>query len=106
MAVIALTADGNKVVHVVVTGPTSYATGGFTVRLGELNRVDAVSLSVRTNLKVTNYVHVVDYSYSGNTVTVRVYRIDVTAAAPSAWSEVPSGSDLSSLVLEIVAIGV
>jgi len=106
MAVIGLTADGKKIVQTVVTGPSSYATGGFTVRLGELTKIDAAKVSVRSNLKVSNYVHAVDYSVSGNTITFVVYRIDVTAAAPSAWSEVPSGSDISALTLEVVAVGV
>jgi hypothetical protein len=106
MAVIGLTADGKKIAQRVVSGPTSYATGGFTVRFSELNKIHAVKVSVRTNLKVSNYVHAVDYSYSGNTITFVVYRIDVTAAAPSAWSESPAGSDLSALSLEIIAIGV
>ncbi len=106
MTVIGLTADGKKIVQTIAAGPASYATGGFTVRLNELNKIHAANVSVRTNLKVSNYVHAVDYTYSGNAITITVYRIDVTAAAPSAWSETPSGTDLSSLVLEIVAIGV
>ena len=106
MPLVALTADGKKVVQVTVRGPSSYSTGGFRVVIGELEKIHALVVSVRTNLKVDNYVHAVDYSYTGNTVTFTVYRIDVTAAAPSAWSEVPAGTDLSSLVLEVVAIGV
>jgi hypothetical protein len=108
MTVVALTFDGRKVVRTVVTGPSSYTTGGFTVTIDELSRIDAVSVSARSNLKVANYVHVVDYSYTGadNRITFTVYRMDVTADAPSAWSEVPSDQDLSALTLEITAIGV
>jgi hypothetical protein len=106
LPVIGITEDGRKIVQKVVTGPSSYATGGFTVTLGEVNRIQALVVSVRTNLKADNYVHAVDYSYTGNTITFTVYRIDVTATAPSAWSEVPAGTDLSALTLEILAIGV
>jgi hypothetical protein len=106
LPLVALTSDGRKVVQVTATGPTSYTTGGFRVVIGELEKIHALLVSVRTNLKVSNYVHVVDYSYAGNTITFTVHRIDVTAAAPAAWSEVPDGTDISGLVLEIVAIGV
>jgi hypothetical protein len=106
MTLVGLTADGKKIVQTVVSGPSSYATGGFTVRLGELTKIHAAKVSIRTNLKVSNYVHVVDYSISENTITFVVYRIDVTAAAPSAWAEVPAATDISALSLEIVAIGV
>jgi len=106
LPVIGVTADGRKIVQATATGPSSYASGGFKVTLGELSRIQALAVSVRTNLKVSNYVHAVDYSYAGNTITFTVYRIDVTATAPSAWSEVPAGTDLSALTLEIVAVGV
>jgi hypothetical protein len=106
LPLVALTADGKKVVQMTVSGPTSYTTGGFTVVVPELEKIHALVVSVRTNLKVSNYVHAVDYSYTGNRVTFTVYRLDVTAAAPSAWAEVPAGTNISGLVLEIVAIGV
>jgi len=104
--VIGLTADGKKIVHKVTTGPTSYSSGGFTVRITELNRIDAVSVSIRTNLKVDDLVHVVDYSVSDNTITFTVYYINVTASSPVSWSEVSDGTDISALTLEIIAIGV
>jgi len=106
LPVIGVTADGKKIVQATARGPSSYASGGFNVTLGELSRIQALAVSVRANLKVSNYVHAVDYSYAGNTITFTVYRIDVTATAPSDWSEVPAGTDLSALTLEILAIGV
>lgn len=105
MPVIGLTADGKKIVQAVVTGPSSYSTGGFAVTIGELNNILAVNVSIRTNLKVSNYVHAVDYSYTGNRITFVVYRIDVTATAPAAWSEVPSATNISALTIEVIAIG-
>jgi len=106
LSIVALTVDGKKVVRLVVSGPTSYATGGFSVVIPELADIHALHVSVRRNLRVSNLVHLVDYSYSGNTVTFVVYRIDVTATAPATWSEVPSGTDLSALEIEVVAVGV
>jgi hypothetical protein len=106
LPIVALTADGKKVVQMTVTGPSSYTTGGFRVVVPELEKIHALAVSVRTNLKADNYVHAVDYTYSGNTITFTVHRIDVTASAPASWSEVPAGTDLSGLVLEIIAIGV
>jgi hypothetical protein len=106
LPIVALTVDGKKVVQMTVAGPTSYTTGGFTVVVPELEKIHALVVSVRTNLKVDNYVYAADYSYTGNRVTFTVYRIDVTASAPASWSEVPAGTDISGLVIEIVAIGV
>lgn len=105
MVVVGLTADGKKIVQAVVTGPTSYSTGGFTVTLGELNKIVAVNVSIRSNLRVTDYVHAIDYSFTGNSITFVAYRINVTTASPSAWAEVPAGTNISALTLEIVAIG-
>ncbi|MCR6691523.1 MAG: hypothetical protein MRT15_03960 [archaeon YNP-LCB-003-016] len=105
MTVIALTTDGRKIAQTIVSGPSSYATGGFTVRFGELNRIDAAIIRPRVNLKISNYVHVLDYTVSGNAITITVYRIDVTATTAS-WSEVPAGTDISALILEITVIGV
>jgi hypothetical protein len=103
---IGLTLDGKKIVSMVVKGPSSYAAGGWTVYVPELSKIHAVSVSVRTNLKANNYVHAVDYRYSNNAITFVAYRIDVTATSPAAWSEVPTGTDLSALEIEVVAVGV
>jgi hypothetical protein len=106
LPIVALTADGRKIVQVTVRGPTSYTTGGFRVVVPEIDKIHALAVSVRTNLRVSNFVHVVDFTYAGNTITFTVYRIDITAPAPASWSEVPAGTNLSGLVLDIIAIGV
>jgi hypothetical protein len=105
MPIVGLTADGLKIAKVRVTGPTSYPSGGFTVVVPELQRILHAFISIVTPLRVDNFVHSIDFSISGNTVTIRVFRIDVTAAAPASWTEVPAGTDISALVLEIFAIG-
>jgi hypothetical protein len=105
MPIVGLTADGLKIAKVTVTGPASYPAGGFAVVVPELQRILHAFVSIATSLKVDNYVHAIDFSVSGNTVTIRVYRIDVTASAPAGWTEVPAVTDISGLVLEIFAIG-
>ena len=105
MSIITIFPDGRKLVKLEVKGPTSYLTGGFSVRVGELVTIETVAINVRTSLRITNFVHKISYSYAKNTITVVVHRIDVTAAAPSAWAEVPSGTDISALLLEIHVIG-
>jgi len=98
--IIGLTADGKKIVRKVVSGPTS---GEWTETLGELNEIEAVSLSVRTYRKADNIVEKVEYTTSGNTVTITVYTLDVTASAPISWTE--DTGDRSGLTVEIIAIG-
>jgi len=104
MTVVGLTADGKKIVREIVTGPSSYSSGGWTETIDELNMIQAVSISIKTHLKTSNLVTVVDYSISGNTITFTAYQIDVTATSAS-WSEPSDGTDLSSLVIEVIAIG-
>jgi hypothetical protein len=105
MPIVGLTADGLKIAKVRVSGPTSYPAGGFTVVVPELQRILHALVSIVTPLRVANFVHNIDFTVSGNTVTIRVFRIDVTVAAPASWAEVPAGTDISELVLEIFAIG-
>jgi hypothetical protein len=104
MPIVGLTADGLKIAKVRASGPTSYTAGGFTVVVPELQRILHAFISIVTPLRVGSFEHNIDFGVSGNTVTVRVFRIDVAATTP-AWEEVPAGTDISGLVLEIFAIG-
>jgi hypothetical protein len=105
MPIAGLTADGLKIAKVTARGPASYTAGGFRVVVPELQRILHAFVSIATSLKANNLVHTIDFSVSGNTVTIKVYRIDVTANAPAGWAEVPANTDISELVLEILAIG-
>lgn len=102
-----ITQHGKKIIKYVVRAPSSYTTGGFTVTINEVSSIKACQVSVRSPLKVDNYVHQVEYDYdeSSNTITIKVSRIDVTGSAPVAWEEVPDGTDISALMLEILVIG-
>jgi len=100
MTVIALTADGRKIVSVSTAGPSSYAAGGFSVRVPELNRIDAVIWAF-----ITGGYKIGGYSVSGNAVTVVIhyYNYPVTAAGPS--TEVAAGTDLSGTTTTLIVIG-
>jgi hypothetical protein len=96
-----------KIAFTTVSGPTSYnQTTGIQVTINELQRIDNAIVTVNAPLQVNNFVHAVRVdSISGNVITIRVFRIDVTASAPATWAEVPNGTNISALQLNIVAIG-
>jgi len=100
MTLIALTADGRKIVSVSTAGPSSYTTGGFAVRVPELNRIDAVIWAF-----ITGGYKIGGYSVSGNAVTVAVhyYNYPATSAGPS--TEVANGTDLSGQTVQLIVIG-
>jgi hypothetical protein len=82
-----------------VAGPTSYATGGFTVTIEDLSRIeDAVVIAGGGYLAEVA-------SISGNTVTIVVRYFDYAATAAGTAIEVPSGTDLSGVTFRIIAIG-
>ena len=105
MPIIGTTSEGKKIVQLVVSGPKSY-TSPVTVRVEEISYIETANLSLRTNLKVTDFVHVVDYTYTKNEICYRVFRINTTVASPASWVEIPAGDDISDLVLEILVIGI
>jgi len=82
-----------------VSGPSSYATGGFTVTINDLSRVDDAIVS-----STGGYLAEVS-SISGNTVTVKVYYFDYGSASAGTAVEVPDGTDLSGVTFRIIAIG-
>jgi hypothetical protein len=96
-----------KIAFTTVSGPTSYnATTGIQVIINELQRIENAIVTVNVPLQVNNFVHAVRVdSISGNVITLRVFRIDVTATAPATWSEVPNTTNISALQINIVAIG-
>jgi len=82
-----------------VSGPASYATGGFTVSFPELR---AVHYAVAT--ATGGYLAEVA-SISGNSVTIKVLYFDYDAAADGPAIEVPAGTDLSTVTITIIAVG-
>ena len=105
--------DKLKVYETVVSGPTSYSTGGFTVTtpLKRIlhNEVPIEAIVITPSL-ASNFVRVIEVvpptTASPNTFNIKVHQIDVTATAPATWSEVAAGTDLSSMKIRIRAVGV
>jgi hypothetical protein len=100
MTVIGTTAEGKKIAVVSAAGPSSYAAGGFSVRVPELNRIDAVIWAF-----ITGGYKIGGYTVSGNAVTVVVhyYNFPATAAGPS--TEVAAETDLSGTTTTLIVIG-
>ncbi len=82
-----------------VTGPSSYSTGGFTVTIDELERVEEAIV-----VASAGYMAEVA-SISGNTVTIKVYDFNYPATAAGPAEEVAANTDLSSVGFKIIAIG-
>ncbi|MEM1601324.1 MAG: hypothetical protein QW339_05060 [Sulfolobales archaeon] len=101
MAIIGLTADGKKIVAVSVAGPSSYTTGGFTVRVPELEHVHAVLSAL-----ITGGYKIGGLSISGNTVIVIVHRYDYPATSAGPSVEVPAGTDLSGQTITLIVVGI
>ncbi|MEM4429653.1 MAG: hypothetical protein QXM08_00635 [Thermofilaceae archaeon] len=99
--ILALTADGKKISVVTAAGPASYATGGFTVTVPDLERVHAVLFAF-----ITGGYKVGGLSVSGNTVRVVVHQYDYPAASAGPSVEVPAGTDLSGQTVTLVVVGV
>ncbi|MEM2698996.1 MAG: hypothetical protein QXF17_06745 [Ignisphaera sp.] len=112
MAKITILQDGTKAYEDIVSGPTSYTTGGFTVTT-PLSKIfaDTLEVSIHTPLLVNNFVHAIEVippatTDPQHTFKVKVYRIDVTAAAPATWVEVPATTDISALKIKVYTEGV
>jgi len=82
-----------------VSGPVSYATGGFTVTIADLQAVyDAnVNAGGGYQAEVT--------TITGNRITIVARYFDYPAAAAGVAIEVPAGTDLSGVTFRILAIG-
>ena len=100
MAVIGLTQDGKKIVLYSASGPT-YATGGVTITINELSKVEAV-----LSAELPGYLVEATPVEGSNRVTVKVYYFDYPATAAGSATEVPDGTDLSGLTLKLIVIGV
>jgi len=93
-------ADGRLIAITTSSGPSSYSSGGFSVTVSELRKVEQV---------IAVYA---DAGYlctgspgTGNAVTVKAYYFDYDASADGAAIEVADGTDLSGVTFTVVAIG-
>jgi hypothetical protein len=100
MPVIGLTADGKKIAVVSVAGPSSYTTGGFTVRVSDVNRINAVIWAF-----ITGGYKIGGLTISGNAVTVVVHNYNYPATAAGPATEVTAGTDLSGQTVTLCIIG-
>ena len=82
----------------VVTGPSSYSAGGFTVDTG-LSDVKAAIVIADGGYKAEVA------GISGGTITIVVRYYDYDAGADGTAIEVPDGTDLSGVHFYIIAIG-
>ena len=91
-----------KVYSAEVTGPTSYATGGFQITINEFERIHNAVVALKNNPGNK----LITYSISGNTITVQIFTItaDTTTGAISA-TEDAAGTDESGLLFEVIAVG-
>ena len=86
-------------------GPASYATGGFAITIGELERVTFAHVIPRTNIEAADLVRQIQYSWTGNAITVIVRQINTTTASPTAWAELPAATDISAITFDVIAKG-
>lgn len=101
MAVIGITADGKKIVKYSAPATSSYTAGGFSVTIPELTKVQEVLTAT-----LPGYLVEAIAGGSSNTVTVKIYQFDYPATAAGPGVEVADGTNLSSLTLELIVLGV
>jgi len=82
------------------TGPASYTTGGFAVRIDGLRVVEDAFIQVLGSRR-----HAEVASISGNVVTIRVNQFDYPAAAAGPAVEVPAGTSLTAETFIVFARG-
>jgi len=89
-----------KLAIVDVTGPSSYAAGGFTVNL-PIKTIVAYAVKARPMANL-----IADLDTSGGTPKVVAYQIvSAGSGTPATISEIPAGTDLSGYTFQIWAIG-
>jgi len=91
-----------KIFSGVVAGPSSYTAGGFNIVVAGLSKIHNAVVVLKNNPGNK----LITYTISGNTITVKIYTIsaDTNTGAISA-TEDADGTDESSLLFEVIAIG-
>ena len=79
------------------TGPSSYSSGGFTVTIDNVSKIDNVVVMASGG-------YLAEASASGNTITIKVYYFNYPATAAGVAEEVAAGTDLSGVTFRIIAI--
>jgi len=86
------------------TNSPTLAAGAIDITFGEMEKVENAYVYFE-NPAISDYVFDAETSVSGNTVTVTVSKLDVTAAAAAAWGNAAS-ADLNGFDLVVVAKGI
>lgn len=81
-----------------VAGPTSYASGGFTITFGEVEKIlnAAVQCDRSQILEASDTAYGLRVTFTGNTVRVVVVVASTVGAGPNAWAEIATGTNLSA----------
>jgi len=74
----------------IADGPSSYTTGGFTISVGQFQKIASAELMMAPET-FPSYGLGLGLSYTGVTATVKVMRADSMAV----WSEMPANTNLS-----------
>lgn len=94
-----------KVVKV-VSGPSSYPSGGFEISAGEYEKLEDANVEMHPDTILgTSIVPGFDISLSGNKATVAVYQI-ASGSVSTTWGEVSGGTDLSAAKFVLSGIAV
>jgi len=92
-----------KIIKATTTGPASYSSGGFTLRISMAKEIKEV-------LKATNdggyKVEEGEITKSGNQLTIPVRYYDYDAAADGSAIEVADATDLSGVNFEVIVLAV
>ena len=103
--IIGQTTDGRLIVYWENVGPASYATGGFTVTISSLKKVEA---AVHVGNKSGYRTEPEEATLSANAIKIPVhYHGYACPGAPicaTGW-EIPSGRDLSKAAFSGIVIG-
>jgi hypothetical protein len=92
----------------VSAGPADYAgAAGFTVTLGDLEKVTAALVSVSNTefLAVADTQYAFSYAISGDVITIKVFTQATVGGPNNAWATVAAHQNLSSLNFTILAMG-
>jgi len=100
--IIAVFADGRKLVNETATGPASYVTGGFTVTMSGLRVIDKIIGIGNDKGYIANPA---DATIALNIVTVLVRLMDYACVSEYGASQVTSGRPLSNVTFNVLAIG-
>jgi len=92
--------SGPGLMTVLVTGPSSYTTGGFDITIPGVTNLSADRCLVNAS---GGYLAEV-VSASGNTVKIKVYHFDYAASSAGPAVEIADGTDLSSVTFTLFII--